>query len=98
MSALAAEYLRPKAAAARFGVHRRTLLRWAKAGLIGRSRVGGVTHYRADDIAELLAANTAGRTVIPYVAPSTTAPIEDWAHDPLWSDRRDATGGQGARR
>jgi hypothetical protein len=81
------EMLRPKEAAARFRVHRRTLERWATAGLIGRSRPAGsrIALYVAADIADLIAAGTVRRSVVPLPTAPTTAAADDWQSDPFWA-------------
>lgn len=78
---MTADYLRPKAAAARFGVHRSTLADWAEKGLIGRSRVGGVVFFNAADIAEVIAAHETKRVVVPL---STPTPPSVAITEPAW--------------
>jgi excisionase family DNA binding protein len=56
------------------GVHRRTVLRHAAAGILPRVRVGGVTRYRADDLERILSTQKT-RTGGP--GPSNTAAAED---------------------
>lgn len=80
---MTADMLRPKQAAERYGVSERTLARWAADGLIGWSKVQRVKHYAADDIAQLLGANTTRRTVVPLVP--VQAPSSDWENHPLWA-------------
>ena len=83
------EILRPKFAAARFGVDERTLARWARAGLIGRSQVDGTVWYVASDISELIASKLNRRTVTPIMAAMPSKPplpADDWRSDPFWSE------------
>ncbi len=82
------EMLRPAQAATRFNVSRQTLIEWADRGLIGRSRVKGVTFYLASDIAELIASNLTPRSVLPIAAAIDTVPADDWRSGPLWSKAR----------
>lgn len=82
----AAEYLRTRDACERFGVSRWTLARWADAGRIGRTRIGGVVRYRASDIAELMEAHTTPRAVVPMVAPPAATSASDWRSDPFWRE------------
>lgn len=86
------EMIRPKEAAARFHVHRRTLERWAADGLIGRSRPAGsrIALYVASDIADLIAAGTTGRKVTPITSTAVSAPPpihqDDWRNDEFWKE------------
>lgn len=85
---MTAKMLRPKHAAERFDVSRKTLDRWAKDGLIGRSKVGGVVFLSASDIDDLIRSRQERRTVLPFAAQpatSTAAPAEDWRALPLWA-------------
>lgn len=85
------EMLRPAQAAARFHVHRRTLERWAKSGLIGRARPAGsrIALYVASDIADLISAGTTCRSIVPISsAPTPAAPADDWQKDPFWARER----------
>jgi hypothetical protein len=77
------EFMRPLAAAKHFGVSVDSLQRWVRAGLVGRSRVGGHVFYRADDIRDVIAAPLKARTVVPMQAHPT--PDEDWRADPFWT-------------
>lgn len=90
------EMLRPATAAARFQVCERTLSRWARSGLIGRSQVGAAVFYDSGDIADLIARNTTKRTVVPMAAtPAATAP--DWRDDSFWQDAAPPTAAAAAR-
>lgn len=75
------DFLRPRAAAERFGVAEKTLSRWAAAGLIGRSQPSGRTvYYRASDIADLIASSEKRRRVVPIAAgtgPATAPDLSD---------------------
>lgn len=88
-----AGWLRPRAAAARYHVSRGTLDNWARAGLIGKAKVGRAVFYRAADIDSLLAGNERRRTVIPAAPawqPAATPaawPAADWANDPVWQGK-----------
>lgn len=75
----APDYLRPAQAAEQFGTHRDTLARWAKVGLIGRSKVGACVYYRAADIADLIASHETRRKVVP-VSPKATPNVDE----PSW--------------
>jgi DNA-binding transcriptional MerR regulator len=83
----AGDVIRADRAAERFGVHPRTLRRWADARLISRSRVGRMVFYSLSEIEELIDRHTTPRTVVPIgsVAADSTQPgIEDWRDDELW--------------
>lgn len=75
------EFLRPAAAAERFGVHKRTLSRWADDGLIGRSHVRGATFYVTADIADAIRHGLQPRTVIPLSVDPSSA-VRTVADDP----------------
>ena len=79
-----ADWLRPEAAALRFGVSRKTLERWARRRWIGRSRVGHVVHYYAPDVEVLLTASASPRQVVRVVEPTPIAPDRSWEHSRLW--------------
>jgi hypothetical protein len=79
----APEFMRPQAAAEHFGVSVDSLQRWAKAGLVGRSRVGGHAFYRTSDIADVISAPLRARTVVPMQAHA--APDDGWRTDPFWT-------------
>jgi hypothetical protein len=81
---MTAEMLRPKEAAARFKVARTTLVDWADAGLIGRSRVGKAVWYVADDIADVIARGLTPRTVVPISATPATQD-DSWRDSDLWA-------------
>lgn len=71
------EWIRPAAAAAQFGVSIRTLERWAADRLIEKSRTGRIAHYRASDIADLIASGATPRRTLRVVAQtSAPAPVE----------------------
>lgn len=83
---MSGDYLRTQDACERFALSRWTLIRWANAGLISRTRKGRITRYRASDIEELLAAHTTARTVIPMAAkPEDARPEPDWRDADLWA-------------
>lgn len=65
------EFLRPKDAAARFGVSRDTLRTWAERDWIGRSEVEGCVFYRASDIADLIASHETRRKIVPVATDGT---------------------------
>jgi hypothetical protein len=77
------EMLRKSDAAKRFGVSIDTLDRWAKDGLIGKSKVGHCVWFAADDIRDVIAAPLRARTVVPMQA--HPAPDQDWRTDPFWT-------------
>ncbi len=86
---MTAVMLRPAHAAERFDVSRRTLDRWAEAGLIGRSKVNGVVFLSVSDIEELIASRQSRRTVLPFTTPSVRAQSsgnDDWQNSDLWRD------------
>jgi hypothetical protein len=68
---MTADWLRPAEAAARFQVSERTLERWAAARWICRSKTGRIVHYRAADIAALIAAGSTPRKVVQIVPPAS---------------------------
>ena len=76
--------LRPAQAARRFCVSKRTLNRWADAGLIGRAKEGRVVWLNARDIAELIDARTTRRVIVPMPAAAAVAPVADWRRDEFW--------------
>lgn len=82
------DMLRPKQAAARFGVTERTLRRWALAGRIGRSEVDSQVWYVASDIADVLALGLTERSIIPLkpqdTTPVATVDMDEFAAD-LWA-------------
>src|SRR5436190_21733047 len=82
----APDFLRADEAARQFSVHRDTLARWAKRGLIGRSKVDSTVWYRAQDIADQLLTHETPRKVVP--AQSTATPKREtpaWVTE-FWAD------------
>lgn len=81
-----AEWMRPADAARLFGVSEKTLSRWADKRWIGRSRVGGrLVHYRAPDIAAVLAAHSTPRQVVQAVEVAPAVSIADLGG--IWAKR-----------
>lgn len=75
--------LRPKHAAARFGISRGILAQWAAAGLIGVSRPSpGIVLYHAPSIqAHIDRCRTAPKVTslpTPATRPAPAAPTDDW--------------------
>lgn len=82
---MTADMLRPKEAAKKFGIARTTLNEWADKKWVGRSRIGGVTLLNATDIADLIAANTVPRQVVPITESTETSAADDqWRDDEMW--------------
>lgn len=82
----APEWLRPSQAAARFGVSRQTLDRWAAKRWVGRSQPGGPgtpVLFRASDISALIAAHEVPRTVVS-IAPEAAHDDGSWRNHRLW--------------
>jgi hypothetical protein len=71
-----ADYRRVDEAARAVGISRSTLEGWARAGLVGRSRIGRVVWIDLDDCRELIAAHATGRRIVPITAPSAPATPE----------------------
>lgn len=88
------EMLRPKDAAARFRVARTTLIAWAADGLIGRSKIGGMVFYPAQDIADVIALHLKPRTIVPVVTQQSPIAVDDgWRDSPLWAGTVASRGG-----
>jgi hypothetical protein len=79
----APEFMRPAEAAAHFQVSVDTLQRWSKAGLIGKSKRGGMVWFVTQDIVEVIAAPLKARTVVPMQAHPATD--QDWRKDEFWT-------------
>lgn len=88
---IAVDWLRPKAAAARFSVSRATLATWAERGWIGTSKIDGARFYRALDIAELIASGERPRTTLPAPAarsaPASAPTRSSWRESAVWRGR-----------
>jgi hypothetical protein len=84
------DWLRPSAAAARFGVDESTVGKWARTGLIGHTRVGRALWVSASDIEALRTANAVPRRVIREVKDGVEMPVvgADWREHELFRRAR----------